>query len=186
MLREAGLDMGHEATKEAGSCSGFHHTQAPWYPIPITPPDQLHPQVVGWLMRHPLTSVPSLAAFLDGRSRFLRWYAAIGFPVVDEVEPVRAGLAVWLETHKRIERQIPQDGLVLELERLPGHWPQIQDRLGIEAPLPHIEPPGVTKPGRRRRPAAWSDLEEVAPEWAQEARAIHRRFRRMARQQRGS
>jgi len=192
LLRRAGAHIGHERPDAFGLCTGFFHSRHHWYPIPSNHPDAYEFDHRWWLMRHPLTAVPSLAWFLTGRDRFLGWFHQLGYDVpaspqgATNGDLLHYGLVVWLETHWRVWEQTPPQGLRLELERIPKHWPLIRQTLGWQCAMPQVPIPNPTSATHRAGPIGWGDLEALDPGRARLARALYRRFCREARKQRGA
>lgn len=148
LLRQYGLDIGHEHVKPGGTISGFFFVDHYWYPYGHNKNAEKRAQfdfkVFIRLVRDPLRTIPSLAVLIDkqykaANNRNEVWYPEVGIET-DKNRLLWSALNVWVKTHSFIKNE----DLTLRLETIEEQWPDVQRILDIHEPFRDTPIPNVS------------------------------------------
>jgi len=158
VLREAGLDVGHEYIGADGTVD--------WRGPPIA----ANFAVILHQVRYPLNAIASAATI--GQSAFNIMYKRIG-GVPPSFDPVVQAMYTWVYWNGIVEEMTT---LSYRIEELPDIWPSIWDHLGL-SPVPPFPARVPTNTNTRiHRRLTWADLDAADPKLAQYTRNLARRY----------
>jgi hypothetical protein len=153
VLRQCGLDVGHERPGRDGIVSSYYCFEAAWYPGQHVAPRPAF-DVVLHQVRHPLRSIASITT---GHS--WKWTCQF-LPVGPRAPLLRRACWNWLVFNEEAERQAIFTYRVEDLEEA---WGEIERLLGFEADYRSISDVPRDINARRHRAVAWADVRRVAP-----------------------
>lgn len=177
LLNQYKLNLGHERVGPGGTVSGFFFIDHDWYPYghnkTSEKPGDFDFRVLIRLVRHPLKTIPSLAAlierqYISANNNYKLWYPEVGIET-DKNNLIWSALNVWVKTHQTIQNE----DLTIRLETIEEQWSDIQKLLDIPDPYKPIPVPNVSF---KKPPTTWKVLSKLDKDLTKQAIELTKGF----------